>query len=67
MGNVFTFWRTAATAIVAGLASASTIYPHDTWIQIALAAFATLGIHAVPSVGQLSSPAASPAAPSTNA
>ena len=44
--------RTAATAIVTALVTLQTLYPSYTWIAAATAAFATLGIHAVPAIQQ---------------
>lgn len=50
--TITTVARILASAVAAGLAAAYAQYPHDTWIQIALAAFAVMGIHAIPAVGQ---------------
>ena len=44
--------RTAATAAVTALATLQVLYPSYTWIAAATAAFATLGIHAIPAIQQ---------------
>ena len=47
-----TIVRTAATALLTGLAAIAVQYPHLAWIPIVYAVLGTLGIHAIPSIGQ---------------
>ena len=44
--------RTTATVGIAALTSLLLYYPHETWILAVLAVLGTVGIHAIPSVGQ---------------
>jgi hypothetical protein len=44
--------RYGATAVLAGLASAYTYYPHVLWLPIAIAVLGTLGIHVIPTATQ---------------
>lgn len=48
-----TIVRTAATALLTGLAAVAVQYPHLAWIPIVYAVLGTLGIHAIPSIGQI--------------
>jgi hypothetical protein len=47
-----TWIRTVSSALITGLAVIYSLYPSYTWITAVIAASATLGIHAIPSVGQ---------------
>lgn len=49
-----TYLRLGATIAVSGLTAAFAYYPHQVWIPCVIAAMATVGIHAIPSVGQTS-------------
>lgn len=44
--------RTAATAVLTGLAALATVYPHLVWLPIIYAVLGAVGIHAVPSISQ---------------
>ena len=44
--------RTVATAVVTALATLQVLYPSYAWLAAATAAFATLGIHAIPAIQQ---------------
>jgi hypothetical protein len=50
--KTLTITRTVATVIITGLTAAFAYYPHLLWIPSVIAAAATLGIHAIPSIGQ---------------
>ena len=47
-----TIVRTVATAVVTALATLQVLYPSYSWVAAVTAAFATLGIHAIPSIQQ---------------
>jgi hypothetical protein len=46
------YLRAGASALITGLAVIYSLYPSYTWITAVIAAAATLGIHAIPAVGQ---------------
>lgn len=55
-----TYLRTAATVVVTGLAALVPEFPSYTWIPAIIAVFATVGIHAIPAVGQVAQKAITP-------
>lgn len=51
--NLLTTARYALTVVLAGLTATYSYYPKEVWIPIAITALMTLGIHVVPTKGQL--------------
>lgn len=46
--------RSIATVIITGLSGAFAYYPNQLWIPAVIAGAATVGIHAIPAIGQVS-------------
>lgn len=59
LATLYTLLRAGGTAAVTAMAAVYQYYPHQLWIPAAIAAFAAVGFHVVPSVQQTSKPSQS--------
>lgn len=51
--TALTLIRVAATAIITGLSAAFAYYPNQLWMPAVIAASSAIGIHVIPSVGEV--------------